>query len=101
MYMFFYTQLLTIFNWKDKSYEKNNPYAEVRYIELDRDGQILKKTMWENSDKSKRLILQFIRQKNDMFVFITDKKFAKSLFSRMAVAENDFRCFDLVYNGFP
>jgi len=98
---FEFHKFLTIFNWKDKSYEKNNPYAEVRYIELDRDGQILKKTMWENSDKSKRLILQFIRQKNDMFVFITDKKFAKSLFSRMAVAENDFRCFDLVYNGFP
>jgi len=93
-------KFLQIFNWKDEKYLQNNPYYKVIYTDLSDNEQISNKILYENSNKQKRLILQFIRHNKDMYVYIYDKKFLNSIFVRM-VSGDSFECFDFVYNRFP
>ncbi|WP_457635558.1 STT3 domain-containing protein [Persephonella sp.] len=93
-------KFLQIFNWKDESYLQDNPYYQVIYTDLSNDKDMFRKVLFENSDSKKRLILQFIRRNDDMYVYIYDKKFLKSIFVRM-VSGSSFKCFDLLYNRFP
>jgi len=98
---FEFHRFLTIFNWKSDVYLKNNPYFDVYYTELDSRGQKIRQRLFRNEDSSKRLILEFIRYKDNMYVYIHDKKLSNSIFSRMILGDTTFDCFDLFYNGFP
>lgn len=96
-----FDKFFTVFHWKDGKYEKENPYKKVIYIDLDKKGQIFKKILYTNEENSARLVLHFIRHKNDMYFLALDKRLSSSILNRMIIADKNLECFKPVYIGFP